>query len=109
MTKYISALILACICFISCNDKPDIEPITSHVLQVFPNPAFYTTQIIVDNSENKPYVLQVFDTKGKVMLERNITTGSNNFQLDLSDQPVGKYQVILKADKIVATRAFLKL
>lgn len=103
------ALMLACICLISCNDKPEVEPIRSHVLRVFPNPAFHATQISVDNNQNKPYVLQVFDTKGDLMLEQSIPDGFNSVQLNLSDHPTGKYQVILRADQIVATCAFLKI
>jgi hypothetical protein len=90
-----------------CNHKPE-APAENYLLTVYPNPVNYEANFEVRNLNNQEYLLQVFDTKGKLLLTK---TGQQDqrFSLPFDNQPKGKYQVSLKTQNAVYTKTFLKL
>ena len=90
-----------------CNDKPDIRP-ADNQLAVFPNPAQDDVNIMFSNPSNGGYTLIVFDTKGEMILEKNESFPEPIYRLNISDEPVGTYHVVLKRDDITIVRQFMK-
>ncbi len=91
-----------------CNDIPEVKPVDYQVLSVHPNPASEQAFISVGNQINRPYTLQVFDTKGDVILEEKSSNGQL-FNVTLYNKPVGKYHVVVKTDKVVSTLLLVKI
>jgi len=109
MKKIFIVFAMALICLIGCNDKPEIQPTNYEALSVYPNPALYITNISVGSQINGAFTLQVFNTKGKLILDEKGTQGQQRYSINLADEPAGKYQVILKTDNLTATQTILKL
>ena len=85
-----------------------MQPDNKNYLAVYPNPTYSTGNIGVRSPDNSPFVLKVFDTKGKVILEKN-SQGQQNFSIPLQEEPAGKYQVILKINQTVISTTLLKI
>ena len=101
MKKLLPILLGGFVFLNGCNDKPEVEPATTFDLTVYPNPATQYAIIAVRNQNNKSFTLKVFDTTGDLLLNETGNQGPQDFMLQLSDKPKGKYQVILKTDKAV--------
>jgi len=93
----------------SCNDKPEVQPATNNYLAIYPNPTTDQAYIEVRNQNTGSFTLKVFDTKGKLLLEKSGNQGQNQFTVPLENEPKGKYLVILKSDKSNITKTLLKL
>ena len=110
MKKRIIVFAMGVIAFSGCNEKPDVQPINYPVLSVYPNPATQVAHISVGRQVNQAFTLQVFNTKGDVILEKKVDQGQQqNYSLNLYDKPAGNYQVIFKTENITITRKLLKI
>jgi uncharacterized protein YcfL len=103
----IKFLFLAALILVACNDKPDIFPADTQ-LTVFPNPARYDVNIRFQNPDNSAYTVVVFDTRGDIIFEKNESAAEPAYRVDLADEPVGTYHVVLKKDNETITRQFIK-
>jgi hypothetical protein len=104
----IKSVLLATLILAACNDKPDISP-GNNQLSVFPNPAQYEVNIIFQNPDNSAYTVVVFDTSGDIIFEKNESVAEPTYRVDLSDEPVGTYHVVLRKNNETITRQFIKL
>lgn len=99
--------------FAGCNDKPEINPIGSYSgsfptsISVYPNPA--TNAATIGVSSRDTFTLFVFDTYGKIILERRDGKGSYQFDVPLVDKPKGTYHVMLKSKTGTFKQNLLKL
>lgn len=103
------ALVLGITTLTGCNDKPEVQPNNYQVLNVLPNPASHVATLSVGSQINQAFTLQVFDTKGQVILEKKGTKGFQQYSLNLTNEPQGNYQVILKTDNMSVTQKLIKL
>ena len=108
MKKRIIAFAMGGLVLTGCNDKPDVQPV-SYELSVYPNPVVHTANIAVRGQVNQAFTLQVFNTKGEVILEKNESQGQHSYALNLHGEPVGNYQVILKTNNQVVKQKLIKL
>ena len=108
MRKGIIAFFMGVLALSSCNDKPDVQPV-NYQLSVYPNPAVQMAYISVRGQVDQAFTLQVFNTKGEVMLEKKGSQGQQNYPVNLHGKPVGNYQVILKSNNQVVKQKLIKL
>ncbi|CAN5412647.1 hypothetical protein BH23BAC1_BH23BAC1_34060 [soil metagenome] len=105
--------ILACFIIINallaCDDKPDIQPENYQLFHINSNPANAVAYINVADLKGQTYTLQVFDIKGEIILEEKENQPYKNFELQLTDRPKGKYHIILRTDRVVASQELIKL
>lgn len=109
MKKNTLTLVMAIIGLIGCNDKPDIRPANDQMLSVYPNPASHMAHVVVNNQYNQTFTLQVFNIKGKIILEEKGSQSRVEYSVSLANEPVGNYQVILKTGKSVINQKLIKL
>jgi hypothetical protein len=109
MKQALAAFIGGFIFLTGCNDKPEVQPANTSNIQVYPNPASHAAYIQVANQNNNSFLLKVFDPKGDLILEEKGGRIRQTFMLQLSNEPKGKYQVILKTDKSVSATSLIKL
>jgi hypothetical protein len=93
----------------SCNDKPQITPDRNMVLNVYPNPASDQASIYVRTRTNQPFHLQVFDTRGNIILEQQAGGGEQHYSLPLRGMPKGNYQVTLRVNDSLSRQKLIKL
>jgi hypothetical protein len=109
MKKSLLLLILLVNGIVSCNDKPSVEPAPNRVLSVYPNPTNNVAYVEVLNRNMQGLTLQVFNPKGELILEKTEAQEQFNYLVDLHSHPAGKFHVVLKSDKVLATQILLKL
>ena len=76
------------------------EVARQEALAVYPNPASSSVQIFIDHEDIQQ--LQIFDVAGKVVFEKNLssgTTSSHTEQVDLSDFQKGIYFIVATTAK----------
>lgn len=77
-------------------------------ISVFPNPARH--QLVVEVQDNrKDCRVQIFNAYGQLMVERNLVTGTDRMELDVSGLPKGSYFIRIQADKPLLAQQFMKL
>jgi hypothetical protein len=103
------ALVISFIALTGCNDKPEVQPNNPQILSVYPNPAVYQVNISIGGQVSQPYTIQVFNTKGKVIREEKGNQGQKNYSVNLDNERVGNFQVVLRTGNVVATQKFVKL
>lgn len=103
------AFIVAIIALIGCNDKPEVQPVNYQVLNIYPNPATNSATIAVGSQVKQPFTLRVFNTTGKIILEKQGSTGQQNYAINLADELKGRCQVKLKTADLETTQILLKL
>ncbi|GEO02667.1 hypothetical protein AAE02nite_03310 [Adhaeribacter aerolatus] len=108
MSKRIITFFMGVLTLTGCNDKPDVQPV-NHQLSVYPNPAVQMANISVRGQVNQAFTLQVFNTKGEVILDKKDNQGQQTYTVNLQGEPVGNYQVILKANNQVVKQKLIKL
>lgn len=89
----------------SIGTSPVQEPVRTFVsFKIYPNPA--TTELIVELQEGVSGRLQIFDFKGKLVLERNPIQGVE--QLEIGKLSKGYYMAILKSrdSKVIGCQKF---
>lgn len=104
--SYFTSLILLSVMG-SCNDRPETTS-TNLGLAVYPNPTLNEAHITVRNTSLQLYKLEVFDVKGKLMMEEDVLPGQHDFQIDLHKKPNGYYHVSLITENDVLTQQLLK-
>lgn len=111
ITKLTLAILMLSICLLSegCNNKPEVKPAPGISFSIAPNPATDAAYVYGTNPSSQPYVLQIYDTKGKKIAEQNFGTGTFTYSLPLSDQPKGNYQIILKTPAGAFTKKLIKI
>ncbi len=109
MKKSYLLLLLLLNGIMGCNDKPSIEPAPTQMLSVGPNPTTGQALAGVSNKSGQALTLQVFNPKGELVMEKTADQGNSTHFVNIHDGPAGKYQVILKSDKVLATQILLKL
>lgn len=101
----------ACICIlvlmVACNDKPDVQP-RDNSLAVYPNPVREIAYISFANPDNSNYSVVVFDTKGDVILQKDENLAEPYYQVNVADEPIGTYHVVLKKNSTTIVRQFTK-
>ena len=103
------AIVISFIALTGCNDKPEVQPNNPQILSVYPNPAVHQANISIGGQVSQPYTLQVFNTKGKVILEEQGHQGQKSYAVNLDNEQVGNFQVVLKTGNVVVTQKFIKL
>jgi hypothetical protein len=101
--KYLIFVFFCVICF--CCEEPE-TPRESNVLSVYPNPCRNVFGVRLGNANPETYYLQVFDPKGKQLLDE-IVTSEETFQIEAADK--GAYEVILKYQNETITRKAIRL
>lgn len=91
----------------SCNDKPELLSGTNP-LNVYPNPVIDIAHINFSNPDNSLYRLQVFDTSGDIIFEKEESASDAEYAVNLSDSRSGTYHVVLKKDDAVFIRKIVK-
>ena len=92
----------------SCNDKPEIIPESNQII-VYPNPATDLFTISVHNPNSNPYVLQVFDTHGKIILDKHEGLAVQDYSVPISGMPKGYYHVVYSTGSSTITKKVVKL
>jgi len=79
-------------------------------IAVFPVPAQESLSIVYDSSNTGTVTINVVDAIGQMLVSRRegVTQGFNNFQLDISQLPVGSYFVNVIDDNGYKVRPFIK-
>jgi hypothetical protein len=99
-------MVLTAILLFKCGS----EEVTSSKLSVYPNPCEEITIVYARNDESVAYVLRVYGAKGELILNEIVAPGANgNYQVDLQNQPNGKFQAILETPAGIIRKEFLKL
>jgi hypothetical protein len=75
-------------------------------LSVYPNPSYGNLNIDLKEFGGEPVELMVYDMRGKVMMNRQITYASSSY--DISEFAPGSYVVRLTSGDAVITRKLLK-
>jgi len=109
MKKILPILLSGFIFLSGCNDKPEVQPTNTFDLQVYPNPVIDKAFISVRTQNTSSFTLKAFGTSGELLLDEIGIQDQQQFILNLSDKPKGKYQVILKTDKSNFTKTVIKL
>jgi hypothetical protein len=109
MKKRIIVFAMGVIAFSGCNDKPEVQPANYGALSVYPNPATYKAYISVGRQVTQAFTLQVFDTKGQVILEEKGNQGLQNYSVNLKGEPVGNYQIILVTNNKAVKQKLIKI
>lgn len=109
MRKSIITLLAGLIILISCNDKPEVQPLKQEILWVYPNPTTDWFNISIASKTNQPFTLHVFNPKGKLIHEEEGNLGGQSYFIDLGNEQEGNFQIILKTDDIKATQKLIKL
>lgn len=95
----------------SCNKQPlPRENSNSSTFGVYPNPAVSRANIYV-NLSGKNLELLVFNPNGKEILNSKIENAepSLTFTVNIEDEPIGNYFVVLKYDEKELTERFVKM
>jgi len=72
---------------------------------LFPNPAFDQLSIEAD----EPILtIQIFDTKGVLIMKRDLASKQKNYRIDLNGFSVGSYIVVAKTESAVLRSSFTK-
>ena len=104
--RALSSLFLLLVLF-ACNDKPEMI-LGSNPLNVYPNPVIDLAHIWFANPENSLYRLQVFDTSGDIIFEREESAVDPEYRVNLSDSRSGTYHVVLKKGDSIFIRKLVK-
>jgi hypothetical protein len=107
MTKSIYFVFIILFIVLGCNDKPELEYTTNNVLAVYPSPARSNAWVAV-NVLKSGYKLKVINAKGKTILDDSVDAPEDQFNINLRDQPEGKYHVILYGNDQIIIRQFIK-
>jgi hypothetical protein len=96
---------------LGCNDKPDLQPIDTKILFLYPSAVLDFVFISVATTPGETYTLSVFDTSGKTLFESNVPTDRPEilYRIPLEGKPKGNYQAILRSSKKTLIRNFVKL
>lgn len=105
--KNLVAFTLAIIAVIACNDKPEFLP-PQDPLVVYPNPFFNHATISIQNPEANTFHLVVFDSKGRILLEKRESLEEASYTIS-NEEPKGTYKIILEIDGKTFTRTLIKL
>jgi hypothetical protein len=108
MKKLLIAFV-ACTIFTACNNKPEVAPGSSPLLTVYPNPAPFNAQFVVQNNSSQPYSLLVYDSRGEKVLDQTVPPGRQQYSLPLQNAPKGTYHAILKTPAAVYRQKFAKI
>ncbi|MFN8348527.1 MAG: T9SS type A sorting domain-containing protein [Spirosomataceae bacterium] len=103
--KLIFLLLLATI-ILSCNDKPELS--SNSIIGIAPNPATRNVIVGVLDQSGQSYIIKIFDTKGKQMLEQK-ATGTYSILISLEDKPKGTYEVVLIIGEKSIYKKFVKI
>lgn len=83
-----------------------IQSFTSNLWSVFPNPANHTINLILSNNLSAQFA-EIYDISGRQI--DNIPLNENShLQIDLSDYYNGTYLIVLKSNKGILTKKFIK-
>jgi hypothetical protein len=91
------------VCFL--NTREDFETKNSGLaetnLVAKPNPLSNVMVIPFHSKSNAPYLVEIIDIKGNIILADSKTTvaGSNKYELNLNDVATGIYVVVIKTDE----------
>ena len=106
--KKISILLFLCLVGLSCNKKPEVLASSyDTLLNISPNPTFSTVSINVQNTSGQSYNLKVFNPASKLLLEKEITPGVQNFDINLTD--TGTYEAVLITEKATVRKKFIRI
>jgi hypothetical protein len=107
MTKSIYVIIIILFIVLGCNEKPELENTPNNVLAVYPSPARSEAWVAVSVLKSG-YKLKVINAKGKTILDSIVDPPDDKFNINLWDQPEGKYHVILYGNDQTIIRQFIK-
>lgn len=78
------------------------------VFQVYPNPSSKDFYLVTDKNPEYPVDLQVFDSKGRLVLKSQVDQFQSAHKLDLSEQPIGVYTMKAISGNIMGTYKLIK-
>jgi hypothetical protein len=88
----------------------NIVNVESGSLELFPNPARETVNIKISESIDKEIDMKIIDLSGRVLMQRMLPSGQNQWILDLEGLPSGAYWLQLKHNqRILGTKTLIKL
>ncbi|MNE14393.1 hypothetical protein D3C80_1072720 [compost metagenome] len=96
----------------SINIKSELKKSPKLNLNIYPNPAYETLNINISNDGGQKYKLEIFDTYGKAVVDKEISSLSNvngGFQLDISSFNLGVYIVKVATERNIYCGRFLKM
>lgn len=76
---------------------------------VYPNPVVDLVTIAGEQLNNTKGLIQLFDAKGAMVFQENLTTNLGVFQIDLSNLPEGVYFLTLKTDRFTSQKTINKI
>ncbi|WP_170110368.1 T9SS type A sorting domain-containing protein [Flavilitoribacter nigricans] len=87
---------------------PVIQPIKTSGINVYPNPAFDQINIELEDAQENIRHLELFDVNGRLLQERDVTTGTNQEKINISQYPSGIYTVKIFSDRGLYVRSFVR-
>lgn len=85
-----------------CNSPVNVDKYQIEKLQLYPNPASHTCNVVVPAGQGR---LIVQDIYGRVLV--NTTVNQENTQLDLSSLPAGRYIISVENEKTIWRNALI--
>ena len=100
-TRSVSEIVVA-----NCVDAVDEEP----EVMAYPNPFNGELTIVLDNFDNRPATIEVYDMLGKQVLFQKADAPQNSYEtiLNLSNLPTGAYNVRVSTADFVINRQVVK-
>ncbi len=93
----------------SCSDPVEIEISKTNILAAYPNPMRDRGFIDVNNSSGESAMLVVFDPTGEPIVDLVLPPGSHRLDIDVTNRPKGKFQIVCKAGSTVYSKDLLKI
>ena len=92
----------------NCPTSTKLIELDDNQLQLFPNPTNTELTVSIELKETSPVLVKVIDITGRVLQERRLDdTSLEQFNLDVSNYPVGTYLLNVTANEGVKTKMFV--
>jgi hypothetical protein len=79
-----------------------LPEVTNHPVSIYPNPGSGLIKVVTGQQINKDVRYRIFNSTG-VCIADNISTGSSEFQIDISGNPTGIYIILIYLDDGIKT------
>lgn len=97
-------------CSAKISEENDLVEMHLTEIQVYPNPTDGIVNLTINNSKSNLVTVTLFDSNGKIALEKNIITSEKNatHSIDISAMPKGMYILKLNCDTKEFTKKIIK-